>query len=146
MSWLSNLFSKSVATVVETVGNIVDEIHTSDEEKEQLKIKLTEELRTLKKLQLTAIAQYDREVTKRWQSDNDYAITRLVRPVSFVFVMGLFAVVVIFDGNVGQFNIKDAYIPVIEGLLYTMVIAYFGSRGAEKITRTVKNARNSDDD
>ena len=78
-------------------------------------------------------------ITLDWTTLNEHTITRLVRPASFVFVLSLFAVVVLFDGNLGGFQVNPAYIPVIEGLLYTMVVAYFGSRGAEKITRTIKD-------
>jgi len=75
------------------------------------------------------------EVTKRWVSDNEHIVTRLVRPVSYGFMLTLFGIIVLMDGNIGQFHVDPAYIPVIKTLLVTMTIAYFGSRGAEKILK-----------
>lgn len=79
------------------------------------------------------IVQEMQAVTKRWVSDNEHIITRLVRPVSYGFMLALFAIIVLMDGNIGRFHVDPAYIPVIKTLLVTMTIAYFGSRGAEKI-------------
>ncbi len=45
-----------------------------------------------------------------------------------------------FDGNVGEFNVNQAYIPMLETILVTVTIAYFGSRGVEKVTKTVKDS------
>ena len=80
--------------------------------------------------------EYEKEITKRWESDSEHTITRLVRPVSFIAVLCLFGVMVLFDGNVGEISIKSAYIPVIETLLATMTISYFGSRGVEKTMKS----------
>lgn len=78
------------------------------------------------------------EVTKRLQLDNEHPITRLVRPVSYGLMFVMFLSMVMFDGNIGTFVIKDIYIPVIESLFGTMTIFYFGSRGAEKIAKLLK--------
>lgn len=139
MGWFTDLFTSGFAKVVDSVGGVIDNLHTSDDEKLAAKQKLTEEMNRFQAIMLEAQAQYDKQITERWKSDNEHTITRLVRPASFVFVLSLFAVVVLFDGNLGGFQVNPAYIPVIEGLLYTMVVAYFGSRGAEKITRTIKD-------
>lgn len=80
----------------------------------------------------------EKEISKRWISDNENLLTRIVRPLSFAMVLILFGGIVLTDGNIGQFKINEAYIPVIETLLTTMVLAYFGSRGMEKITKQFK--------
>ena len=138
MGFLTDIFTSGFSSVVKEVGSVIDNIHTSDDEKAKAKLELTREIQSFQVELIKAQAQYDAEITKRWESDNEHAITRLVRPLSFAFVLGLFAIVILSDGNLGAFTINPAYIPVIEGLLYTMVIAYFGSRGAEKITKTIK--------
>jgi predicted PurR-regulated permease PerM len=81
------------------------------------------------------IIQEMNNITQRWTSDNEHFITRLVRPVSYGFMLFLFAIMVLCDGNVGHFHIDPAYLPIIKALLLTMTIAYFGSRGLEKINR-----------
>ena len=141
MSWFADIFSSGVSSVITSVGSVIDNIHTSDAEKLDAKQKILEELNTFKKAQLAAQAQYDKEITERWKSDNEHLVTRLTRPLSFAFVLLLFCIIVIFDGNIGQFSINPSYIPVIEGLLLTMVIALFGSRGAEKITKQIKKGQ-----
>ncbi len=137
-NWFTNIFSSGAASLVDSVGNAIDSLVTSDEERLQLKNELSAQINEFKERQLIAQSQYDKEITERWKSDNENIVTRLVRPLSFAFVLGLFAAIVLFDGNIGTFTINTAYIPVIEGLLYTMVIAYFGSRGMEKVTRSIK--------
>jgi len=90
----------------------------------------------LKELELDMVEM--EEATKRLQSDNQYIITRLVRPLSFLMMLLLFISIVLFDGNVGDFKINQAYIPVIQSLFSVMVIFYFSSRGIEKISKIIK--------
>jgi len=78
------------------------------------------------------------EVTKRLQIDSEHAITRMIRPVSYAAMFILFMSVVLLDGNLGAFTIDKAYVPVIQSLFGTMTIFYFGSRGIEKVMRTIK--------
>ncbi len=140
MAWYNptTWFSEGAEKVIGAIGSIVDNVHTSEEEKQLIMLELQKQMDKMQQSQLEAQAKYDEEITKRWQSDNEHTVTRLVRPISFAFILLLFALVVLFDGNIGEFSINPAYIPVIEGLLYTMVIAYFGSRGAEKLTKSIK--------
>ena len=82
------------------------------------------------------------EVTKRLQIDSEHAITRMIRPVSYAAMFILFMSVVLLDGNLGAFTIDKAYVPVIQSLFGTMTIFYFGSRGIEKVMRTIKGTNN----
>ena len=77
------------------------------------------------------------EVTKRLESDNEHNVTRLVRPISYAAMFILYMACIFFDGNLGDFQIKDQYIPSITSLFSTMTIFYFGSRGLEKVMKTV---------
>jgi hypothetical protein len=42
------------------------------------------------------------------------------------------------DGNIGDFHIKQAYIPLLETVVTTVVFAYFGGRSVEKATKVFK--------
>lgn len=135
MSWLTDIFSSSASAIVDSVGSAIDKLVTSDEEKLQLKNELV-------KIQLEATLkaneqanEAETQITERWKSDNEHWVTRLVRPLSYSWVILLFSSVVIMDGNLGQFKINVAYIPVIESLLVTMTLAYFGARTIEKFKR-----------
>lgn len=79
--------------------------------------------------------QFELTATDRWKSDNEHHLTRLVRPAMVVWTFVLFTAVILFDGNLGTFTIKPAYIPMIETTLVTIIISYFGSRGIEKIAK-----------
>ena len=78
------------------------------------------------------------EVTKRLSMDNEHAVTRLIRPVMTGCMFVMFLACVFFDGNLGEFTIDKAYVPVIQSLFGTMTIFYFGSRGIEKVMKTFK--------
>lgn len=138
MSWFTSLVTGGVDKVVDSVATGLDNLFTSDEEKLILKNEL-EKIRNQMKLEQLQIAQeQEKEITKRWISDNENIITRLVRPISFSFFLILFGAIILTDGNIGSFKVNTAYIPIIETLLTIMVIAYFGSRGMEKVSKTIK--------
>jgi hypothetical protein len=138
MSFFTDIFSSGVDKVVDSVGNAIDSLVTSDEEKLILSNKLAEEMNKFKVSMENKSLEYEKTVTDRWKSDNEHIITRLVRPLSYMFVLFLFAIMVLFDGNKGEFSITESYIPVIETLLVTMTVALFGSRGAEKTMKYFK--------
>ena len=79
------------------------------------------------------------EVTKRLRIDSEFAITRLVRPVVYSAMFIMFLSMVFLDGNIGDFTIDKAYVPVIQSLFGTMTVFYFGSRGIEKVMKTWKD-------
>ena len=142
MDWLTNIFSSGASKLVDSLGNSIDKLVTSDEERLQLKNELVASINTFKLETEKGALEHEREITKRWTSDNEHVITRLVRPLSFIFTLSLFASILISDGNIGEFSIKAAYIPVIETLLATMVVAYFGSRGVEKSMKHFRGGLN----
>jgi hypothetical protein len=138
MSWLSELFTSSAAVLVDSVGKAIDSTFTTDEEKLKLKNELTTIITNHEAVMETKAIEFEQEITKRWTSDNEHLVTRLVRPISYVFVLVVFAVILFTDGNIGEFKINESYIPVIETLLATMTVAYFGSRGIEKSIKHFK--------
>jgi|TARA_B110000908_G_scaffold1071_1_gene1329 hypothetical protein len=100
------------------------------------------ELSDLDKELLLQEMEYDmvemEEVTKRLSMDNEHTITRLVRPVVYGSMFIMFLSMVFLDGNIGDFSIDKAYVPVIQSLFGTMTVFYFGSRGIEKVMKTFK--------
>lgn len=96
---------------------------------------------TDKKLLLSNI-EFDiaemKESTERLRIDSEHSITRLVRPVTYMLFSVVFFSLVFFDGNIGSFTVNEVYVPVIETLFSTMTIFYFGSRGIEKVAKTLK--------
>ena len=141
MSWFTELFSGGVDKVVSSVGEAADRLITSDEERLTLKNEL---ILINAKAQLDGQKQIiegeqklEEEITKRWQTDmqSDDPAAKKVRPYSLVYMLLFMSVIIITDSiNTVGFDVKQPYIDLIEALLVTMVIAYFGSRGLEKWT------------
>ena len=135
---LTSLFTGGIDKVIDSVGGALDELFTSDDERNKAKIKLMQ-IRQDAHIESFKLANaYEQTITNRWLSDNENLITRIVRPAIVVFLFVLFGAVVLTDGNIGDFKINAAYIPVLQNLLVTVTVAYFGSRGIEKITREIK--------
>jgi len=75
------------------------------------------------------------EVTKRWDSDmkSDSWLSKNTRPLSLVFLT-VMAVGLIWVDSVenAPFTVSAGWVNLLQTLLTTVYIAYFGSRGAEK--------------
>ena len=130
MSILKKIFSTGAKELVESVGEVIDELHTSEEEKEQT-------YNELKKM----IEEYDykmqQEVTKRWESDNLQSswLPRNIRPLSLAFLLIVLTVFTLIDFKYVNLSIKDSWIDLWQILSITAFGAYFGSRGLEKINK-----------
>ena len=125
-------FTGSVDKIVDSVADGIDELFTSDHERLAAR-NVLEKIKSESKLKSQEIGmEYEKEITKRWTSDNEHIITRLVRPLSYIFVLIVFGIIIFVDGNVMGFKVADSYYGIIETLLVTMTLGYFGSRGYEK--------------
>lgn len=137
MSILSDLFSSSVGEVVKSVGEVADELFTSDEEKLYLKQKL-KEIELNAKIQLKEIEiKEEQEKTKRWESDNVNGswLSKNVRPVSLVYLMAIITAMAFSDGNIGQFKIDPAYVTLFQTLAVTAFSGYFVMRTFDKFNK-----------
>ena len=118
---------------IKDIGNIVDDLHTSGEEKEEAKQKITQ---ILAQAEQAAQAQ----VSARWEADLKYGswLSKNIRPLTLIFLTGVFVVLSVFDGNAGEFKIGEAYVPVYQTLLMTVYAAYFAGRSIEKVKQVAK--------
>lgn len=141
MSWFTQLFSGGIDKIVSAVGEAADRLITSDEER----LKLHNELALIQlKAQLDldkqtkeAEAKLEGEITSRWQSDmsQEDTLAKRVRPASLVYLLVFMTIVILTDSiDVLGFDVKESYINLIETLLVTVFVAYFGSRGIEKVS------------
>ena len=75
------------------------------------------------------------EVTERWKSDmaSDNILSKNIRPLSLIFVTVVFVIISFLDGNIGEFKINEAYIPVYQTLLLSIYGAYFVGRTITKV-------------
>ncbi len=137
MGWVKDLFSSSVGTVVDSIGNAIDRNVTSTEEKLILKNELA-------KIQADAKAKSDeidvkveQEITKRHSADmnSDNKLSKNIRPLSLIFLLGVVSILSVTDGNVGEFTVGESYISLFEILLVVAFGFYFGGRSIEKLRR-----------
>ena len=147
MSWFTDLFSGGVAKVVDSVGNAIDSLTTTDEEKLQLKLKMEEELNRFKETHLTAIANYDKEITQRHATDmaSDSWLSKNIRPLALAFLTistVLLAYLTIFILDETKVDLITPWLDLLKVLLVTTYAFYFGSRGFEKV-QTIKDKHKS---
>ena len=133
MSILKAVGSLLGGDTIKDVGNIIDNLHTSKEEKAEAKQKMEEILAAAEQ---AAQAQ----VSARWEADLKHGswLSKNIRPLTLIFLTAIFTILSIFDGNVGEFTIGAAYVPVYQTLLMTVYAAYFAGRSIEKVKKVTK--------
>jgi hypothetical protein len=127
---MSKLLNFLGGGVVKQVGDVIDNLSTSEEERLEAKRKMEEVL-------MQAESQAQEQVTRRWEADmkSDNWLSKNIRPLICIFLTAIFVVLSVFDGNIGEFAIQESYIPIYQTLLITVYGAYFAGRSIEKIKK-----------
>ena len=122
--------------LIKDVGKVIDNLHTSDEERLEAKRKLQE-------LFEQADKEAQDQVTERWKLDmqSDSFLSKNIRPLVLVFLTVMFTLFAFTDGNIGGFEVQKEYIPIFQSLLITVYGAYFVGRTWEKNKRNGKEDR-----
>lgn len=128
MAILKKILQSQVTDVITSVGNVVDKLHTSAEEKELAK-------REMKKLLLDYDETIQKEVTTRWQSDmnSDSWLSKNIRPLVLGWLVAWTTVLIFVDAGTLKFNVEAKWVDLLQLVLITVIGAYFGSRGLEKV-------------
>ena len=130
---MKKLFQWLTGGVIKEVGNVIDKLTTTEEErleaKKQLQIILEE-----------ADSNAQQQVTDRWNADmaSDSWLAKNIRPLVLVYLTFVFSLLSFTDGNIGEFKIAKEYIPIFQTLLVTVYGAYFVGRSWEKGKSIVK--------
>jgi len=84
------------------------------------------------------IAEMD-NISNRWASDmgSDSWLSKNTRPMTLIFLTLAMTIFIVLDSTV-LLEINEGWVSLLEALLITVYVAYFGSRGAEKITKIKK--------
>jgi hypothetical protein len=74
------------------------------------------------------------EVSKRWESDmkSDSWLSKNTRPMSLIFLTISMVLLILLDSFEIDFYVAEGWVSLLQTLLVTVYVAYFGSRGAEK--------------
>ena len=132
MSILTNLLSGGAAKLVSSVGGVIDNLHTSKEEK-------LEAERKIKALIAEHEAKMEQNITDRWSADmnSDSWLSKNVRPLAICFLTVVTMIFVALDSST-NFEVDEVWVDLLKTLLVTTYLAYFGSRGVEKYKKISK--------
>jgi len=83
------------------------------------------------------------EVSKRWASDmkSDSWLSKNTRPMSLIFLTVSMVILILLDSFKIEFHVAEGWVSLLQTLLVTVYVAYFGSRGAEKF-KSIGNNNN----
>lgn len=124
MALLTSIFSKLLGDS----SKIIDEVVTSQEEKLVLKNQLEKIINENRSI-------IEQEVTKRWQSDmqSDSWLSKNIRPLVLAFLVLSTVIMIFIESGTIIFQVEDKWVDLLQIVLITVIGAYFGSRGLEKI-------------
>jgi len=123
---LGGLFGK----VIENAEGILDEVITTDEEREAAKAKI-------KQMLLDSESKMQEQVTARWQSDmsSDSWLSKSIRPLVLAWLVVCTTLLIFIDAGVIMFKVEDKWVDLLQLVLITVIGAYFGGRSIEKIKK-----------
>ena len=127
MSILTSIFSSGATELVKGVGGVIDNLHTSKEEK-------LEAERKVKELIASYEGQMEKEISSRWNADmkSDSWLSKNVRPLVLVFLVVSTVLMIFIDAGVISFNVEAKWTDLLQLVLITVIGAYFGGRSLEK--------------
>ena len=133
---MNKIFSWLTGGVIKEIGNVVDKLTTTKEEKLNAQ-------NLIQQILEKADSEAQQQVTDRWKADmdSDSWLAKNIRPLVLVFLTLVFSLLSITDGNIGDFKIAKEYIPIFQTLLITVYGAYFVGRTWEKGKSVIKNKK-----
>jgi len=127
MSIISKIFSGGATELIKGVGGVIDNLHTSGEEKLQAELKVKELIANYE-------TQMEKEITSRWEADmkSDSWLSKNVRPLVLVFLVLSTVIMIFIDAGTIKFVVEDKWTDLLQLVLITVIGAYFGGRSIEK--------------
>ena len=127
MSILGTIFSGGAKELVEGVGGVIDNLHTSKEEKLEAEQKIQELIANYE-------TQMEKEITSRWQADmaSDSWLSKNVRPLVLIFLVVSTVLLIFIDAGVINFVVEAKWTDLLQLVLITVIGAYFVGRSLEK--------------
>ena len=127
---LGKLFSGGAADLVKGIGGVVDNLHTSKEEK-------LEAERKIKELVANYEVEMEKNITSRWQADlkSDSWLSKNVRPLVLIFLIVCTMLLIFIDAGALKFEVKYSWVDLLQLVLITVIGAYFGGRSFEKVKK-----------
>ena len=130
MSIIGKIFSSGAGELIKNVGGVIDNLHTSAEEKAEAEAKI-------KDLVMGYEAEMQKQVTERWKMDmqSDSWLSKNIRPLVLIFLVVSTVMLVFIDAGVISFEVKASWVDLLQLVLITVIGAYFGGRSLEKVKK-----------
>ena len=127
MSILGTIFSGGAKDLVEGVGGVIDDLHTSKEEKLEAEQKI-------KELVSSYQTTLEKEISSRWNADmkSDSWLSKNVRPLVLIFLVIATVLLIFIDAGAINFTVEAKWTDLLQLVLITVIGAYFGGRTLEK--------------
>jgi len=127
MSVLTKIFSAGAGELVKSVGGVIDNLHTSKEEKLEAEQKVKELIASYE-------VQMEKEISSRWNADmkSDSWLSKNVRPLVLVFLVVSTVLMIFIDAGTINFVVEAKWTDLLQLVLITVIGAYFGGRSLEK--------------
>jgi len=124
---LGKIFSAGAGDLVKSVGGVIDNLHTSEDEK-------LEAERKIKELVASYEVQMEKEISSRWNADmkSDSWLSKNVRPLVLVFLVVSTVLMIFIDAGTINFVVEAKWTDLLQLVLITVIGAYFGGRTLEK--------------
>jgi len=131
MSILGKIFSSGATELVKGVGDVIDNLHTSKEEKLEAERKIQEIIHSYE-------SKMQEEVSERWKADmvSDSWLSKNVRPMILIFLVISTVLLIFIDAGAIAFKVEATWIDLLQLTLLTVIGAYFGGRSWEKIKKS----------
>ena len=130
MSILTQIFSSGATELVKGVGDVIDNLHTSKDEK------LASELK-VKELISNYEVEMEKTITDRWKADmnSDSWLSKNIRPMTLAFLVVSTVLMIFIDAGTIKFIVEDKWTDLLQIVLITVIGAYFGGRSLEKVKK-----------
>ena len=127
MSILASIFSGGAKDLVEGVGGVIDDLHTSKEEK-------LEAAQKIKELVASYQTNLEKEISTRWDADmkSDSWLSKNIRPMTLAFLVISTVLMIFIDAGAISFDVEPKWTDLLQLVLITVIGAYFGGRSLEK--------------
>jgi hypothetical protein len=127
---INKLFTSGANELIKNVGNVIDNLHTSKEEKLEAEQKI-------KNMILGYEAEMQKQVTERWKLDmqSDSWLSKNIRPLVLIFLCVSTVLLIFIDAGIITFNVKASWVDLLQLVLITVIGAYFGGRSLEKVKK-----------
>jgi hypothetical protein len=128
MSILASIFSGGATELVKGVGDVIDDLHTSKEEKLAAELKV-------KELVSNYEVEMEKTITKRWEADmnSDSWLAKNIRPMTLAFLVVSTVLMIFIDAGTIKFVVEEKWTDLLQIVLITVIGAYFGGRSLEKV-------------